>query len=80
MVTVNPKRRLVYRFHSLPYVVQMEIVTKLKLVVEEDRNLKDEERQIQYFRRAEQHNVLGHLWTAVEQQHASLSKLKGEAE
>ncbi len=66
---VNPKRRLVYRFHSLPYVAQMEIVTKLKLVAEEDRDRKDEERQVLYFRRAEQNNVLDQLWRAVEQQH-----------
>ena len=28
---VNPKRRLVYRFHGLPYVRRLEVVTKLKL-------------------------------------------------
>jgi predicted phosphodiesterase len=66
---VNPKRRLVFRFHSLPYVTQVQIVTKLKLVEEEDRDLKDEERQIRYFRRAEQNDILDQLWTAVEQEH-----------
>jgi predicted phosphodiesterase len=66
---VNPKRRLVYRFHSLPYVTRLEIVTKLKLVAEEDQDLKEEERQIRYFRRAEQNDILDQLWTAVEQQH-----------
>lgn len=66
---VNPKRRLVYRFHSLPYVTRMEIVGKLKLVAEEDQDLKEEARQIQYLRRAEQNGILDQLWTAVEQQH-----------
>lgn len=66
---MNHKRRLVFRFHSLPYVAQQEIVTKLKLIAEEDRDLRDEERQIRYFKRAEQNGVLDQLWTAVEQQH-----------
>lgn len=66
---VNHKKRLVFRFHSLSYVVQNEIVTKLRLVAEEDRDLKDEERQIRYFRRAEQNEILDQFWTAVEQQH-----------
>lgn len=66
---VNPKRRLVFRFHNLSYVAQMEIVTKLKLTAEEDRDLSDEERQSRYFRRAEQNEILDQLWTAVEQQH-----------
>ncbi len=66
---VNPKRRLVYRFHSLPYVTRLDIVTKLKLVAEEDQDLKEEAKQIQYFRRAEQNGILDQLWTAVEQQH-----------
>ena len=66
---VNHKRRLVFRFHSLPYVAQMEIVTKLKLVAEEDRGLKEVERQVRYFRRAEQNDILDQFWTAVEQQH-----------
>jgi len=66
---VNPKRRLVYRFHSLPYVRRLEVVTKLKLVSEEDQDLREEERYPLYFRRAEENGILDQLWTAVEQQH-----------
>jgi len=66
---VNPKRRLVNRFHSLPYVTRLEIVARLKLAADEDQDLKEEERQILYFRRAEQNDMLEQLWTAVEQQH-----------
>jgi hypothetical protein len=66
---VNPKRRLVYRFHGLPYVRRLEVVTKLKLVAEEDQDLKEEERYPLYFRRAEENGILDQLWTAVEQQH-----------
>lgn len=66
---VNPKRRLVYRFHSLPYVRKLEVVTKLKLVAETDEDLKEEERYALYFRRAEENGILDQLWTAVEQQH-----------
>jgi len=66
---VNPKRRLVYRFHGLPYVRRLEVVTKLKLVAEEDQDLKEEERYPLYFRRAEENGILDQLWTSVEQQH-----------
>lgn len=66
---VNHKRRLVYRFHSLPYVARLEIVMKLKLTAEEDQDLKEEDRQLRYFRRAEQNDILDQLWTAVEQKH-----------
>lgn len=66
---VNPKRRLVYRFHGLPYVRKLEVVTKLKLAVESDENLKEEERYPLYFQRAEQNGILDQLWTAVEAQH-----------
>lgn len=66
---VNPKRRLVYRFHSLPYVTRLEVVTKLKLVADEDQNLSEDERYPMYFRRAEQKGILDQLWTVIEQQH-----------
>lgn len=66
---VNPKRRLVYRFHALPYVRRLEVLTKLKLVAEGDQDLKEEERNPLYFRRAEENGILDQLWTAVEQQH-----------
>lgn len=66
---VNPKRRLIYRFHSLSYVKKLEVVTKLKLVAESDERLTDEDRYPLYFRRAEQNGILDQLWTAVEAQH-----------
>lgn len=66
---VNPKRRLVYRFHSLPYVTRLEVVTKLKLIADEDQNLSEDERYPMYFRRAEQKGILDQLWTVIEQQH-----------
>jgi hypothetical protein len=66
---VNPKRRLVYRFHGLPYVRKLEVVTKLKLVAESDEGLKEEDRYPLYFRRAEENGILDQLWTAVEAQH-----------
>ncbi len=66
---VNPKRRLVYRFHGLPYIRKLEVVTKLRLVAESDENLKEEERYPLYFRRAEENGILDLLWAAVEAQH-----------
>jgi predicted phosphodiesterase len=66
---VNPKRRLVYRFYGLPYVRRLEVVTKLKLVADEDQDLKEEERYPLYFRRAEENGILDQLWAAIEQQH-----------
>jgi predicted phosphodiesterase len=66
---VSPKRRLVYRFHGLPYVRKLEVVTKLKLVSDEDQDLKEEDRYPLYFRRAEENGILDQLWAAVEQQH-----------
>ena len=66
---VNPKRRLVYRFHALPYVRRLEVITKLKLVADEDQDLREEERNPLYFQRAEENGILDQLWTAVEQQH-----------
>ncbi len=66
---VNPKRRLVYRFHALPYVRRLDVATKLKLVADEDQDLKEEERYPLYFRRAEDSGILDQLWAAVEQQH-----------
>jgi hypothetical protein len=66
---VNPKRRLVFRFHALPYVQRLEVLTKLKLVAEGDQDLREEERNPLYFRRAEKNGILDQLWIAVEQQH-----------
>ncbi|MDB5385571.1 MAG: metallophosphoesterase, partial [Planctomycetaceae bacterium] len=66
---LNPKRRLVYRFHALPYIRRLEVLTKLKLVAEGDQDLREEERNPLYFRRAEENGILAQLWTAVEQQH-----------
>lgn len=70
---MNPKRQIVYRFYILPHVKQMEMVTKLKLTTEEDQFLKNEERQVQYFKRAEQKNILDQFWIEVEKQHGEKS-------
>lgn len=45
---MNPKRRLVYRFHSLPYVTRLESVAEQKLAADEDQDLKEEKRQVRY--------------------------------
>ena len=77
---MNSKRTLVYQFNRLPYVIRLDIVTKLKLVSEEDRDLKEEAKQIQYFRRAEQNGVLDQLWTAVKQQHCVVKHVKQDGQ
>ena len=66
---VNPKRRMVFRFHSLPYVSRLEIAIKLSLITEEDSQLREEEKYSRYFRRAEERRILDELWSAIEQKH-----------
>ena len=62
---VNPKKQLVYKFHSLSDVKKLEIVTKLSLTADSE-NLKEIEKQILYFQRAEKNNILDQLWTEVQ--------------
>jgi len=66
---VNAKRRMVFRFHGLPYTRKLEIVLRLNLAAEEDQVLQEEERYPLYFKRAAERGILAELWTAIEQQH-----------
>jgi predicted phosphodiesterase len=66
---VNPKRRMVFRFHSLPYVSRVEIAIKLSLIAEEDSHLSEEAKYTKYFQRAEERAILDELWNAIEQKH-----------
>ncbi len=66
---VNPARRLTYRFMSLPYQVRIEVAQGLRLIENEDSDLKDPQRYEAYFRRAKERKLLGRLWEEVERAH-----------
>ena len=67
-IVVNPKRQLVFRFHSLPYLRRLEVVAKLKLARDTDEDLREDERYPLYFKRAEEMGILDEFWTCIEQQ------------
>jgi len=68
---VNPARKLIYRFLSLPYVVRLEIARELDLIREEDARLSERDLYPLYFARAKENHKLERLWRDVESRHGS---------
>lgn len=66
---MDPYRRLVYRFFSLPHLDQTRIVTVLGLVQPGDDMLDEAERVGLCFERARMANRLAELWDAVAKRH-----------
>jgi len=58
---MSPQRRLVYDFVELPHVVRMQIVSRLGLSQESDGQLPEKDREVLYFRRAQENNLLNEL-------------------
>lgn len=67
--TVDPKRRLAYRFLVLPHHERVRIATKLELVRDEDEGVRDRDLFGLYFRRAAENARLSDLWREVELRH-----------
>jgi len=67
--TMDPARRLAYRFLTLHYQDIMEIASELKLLVDGDEKLRDFELFKELFERAKGQGLLGKLWAAVEKKH-----------
>lgn len=63
---VDARRRLVYRFYGLSYVVRLDIARRLGLVEDVDAGISDSEFGRRVFERARTRNLLGDLWEAVE--------------
>jgi hypothetical protein len=68
---VNPARKLIYRFLSLPYLVRLEIARNLDLIREEDAKLAERDLYPLYFARARENRKLEMLWNEVEKRHGS---------
>jgi hypothetical protein len=64
--SMDPKRKLVYRFLSLPYNQIFEIAISLDLLSNKDKGVEDLELFRRFVRRAEERRILAELWDAVE--------------
>ena len=64
--SMDPLRRLTYRFLSLPYHVRIEIAGRLDLLADEDKDTSDADLFRRVFRRASERGRLGALWTETE--------------
>lgn len=63
---VDARRRLVYRFYGLSYVVRLDISRILGLLEDGDAGISDSEFGKRVFERAKTRHLLGDLWEAVE--------------
>jgi len=64
--TMNPARRLTYRFLSLPYDTRLEVARELRLIEDDDEGLQGIDLFKRFFKRAKEKQILGELWDAVE--------------
>lgn len=71
--TMDPYRRLVFRFATLPYLDQVRIVGELGLVDKTDQGLDESARLTAYFVRARERQQLAELWDAVEKAHPEVA-------
>lgn len=62
----NPLRRLTFRFLSLPYRTKIDIVQKLDLLQDDDKNMAETEKFRQFYLRATEKKILGKFWDEVE--------------
>lgn len=68
-VFMDPKRRLTFRFLTLPYHRRIAIAQELGVWEEGDQHLSDPELFRLFFRRASDQQIVSRLWTAVEQEY-----------
>ncbi len=66
----NHKRRLTYRFLTLPFRHQIEVAQRLNLITESDRDLGNEALVLEFFKRAVDKGLLSELWRETEKRHA----------
>jgi len=67
--TMNPRRRLAYRFYTLPYNVRLRVAQDLELVRDEDQDVPDAQLFERYFKRAQERKTLAQFWESVENEH-----------
>ena len=67
---MDPARRLVYRFFSLPHQQRMAVIDALGLTEPDDAGISDLERCRRFFRRARDEQRLAAVWREVEALHA----------
>jgi len=67
-IAVDPERRLIYTFYSLPYHRRVALAQRLDLITDEDKNLPEEVLFPRLFRRAAERGILKDLWRLVEEQ------------
>jgi predicted phosphodiesterase len=69
MPSPEHKRRLTYRFLTLPFRHQIAIAQSLDVLTDQDRALNDEALFIELFKRAADNGLLAKLWDETEKRH-----------
>ena len=69
--TMDPLRRLAYRFLSLSFEKRLLVAQSLGLLDIDDRDVGETERGRRFFARAQERGLLSALWKEVEAQHGS---------
>lgn len=69
MGMMSSRRRLVYRYYTLPHTVRYDIAKNLSLLQPMDGTYNESELYTLYFKRAEQLGILDKFWDAVEAAH-----------
>lgn len=72
-IAVDPERRLIYTFYSLPFHRRIALAQQLDLITDEDRNLSEEALFPRLFRRAADKGILKDLWRLVEEQRGGVT-------
>jgi predicted phosphodiesterase len=73
VIAVDPARRLIYTFYSLPFHLRIALAQELELITDEDRNLSEEVLFPRLFRRAADRGMLKDLWRLVQEQRGELT-------
>lgn len=63
---MTPERRLTYDFMELPFVIRLQVATKLRLTRKRDNQLTERERIVLYFKRAKREHKLPELRKVVD--------------
>jgi len=63
------RRRLTFRFITLPFRHQIAIANRLNLLTDEDLEMSDEALLRELFKRARANGLLGKLWEETEKYH-----------
>lgn len=66
---MDPRRRLTYRFLSLPYHLRLAVAQELGLLTDEDKGVADGELFRRFLARARDRGQLDTLWRTVERHH-----------